>query len=40
MSPKIIQKTTNSPIDMKVFELLEGEDIYQSTCSNPIKDHI
>ncbi|CAK71453.1 unnamed protein product (macronuclear) [Paramecium tetraurelia] len=39
-SPKILQKTTNSPVDMKVFELLEGEDIYQSTCSNPIKDHI
>ncbi|CAD8065628.1 unnamed protein product [Paramecium sonneborni] len=39
-SPKIQQKTANSPADMKVFELLEGEDIYQSTCSNPIKDQI
>ncbi|CAD8055680.1 unnamed protein product [Paramecium primaurelia] len=39
-STKQLQKTTNSPIDMRVFELLEGEDIYQSTCSNPIKDHI
>ncbi|CAD8071477.1 unnamed protein product [Paramecium sonneborni] len=38
-SPNILQKTTNSPTYMKVFELLEGEDIYQSTCSNPIKDH-
>ncbi|CAD8069435.1 unnamed protein product [Paramecium sonneborni] len=38
-SPKIRQNTNNSPVDMKVFEMLEGEDIYQSTYSNPIKDH-
>ncbi|CAD8054913.1 unnamed protein product [Paramecium primaurelia] len=38
-SPKIRQNTNNSPLDMKVFEMLEAEDIYQSTCSNPIKDH-
>ncbi|CAD8045456.1 unnamed protein product [Paramecium primaurelia] len=39
-TPKIIHKATNSPINMKVFELLKGDDIYQSTCSNPVKDHI
>ncbi|CAD8153939.1 unnamed protein product [Paramecium octaurelia] len=39
-TPKIIHKHTNSPANMKVFELLEGDDIYQSTCSNPVKDHI
>ncbi|CAD8062106.1 unnamed protein product [Paramecium sonneborni] len=38
-SPKIRQNTNNSPVDMKVFEILEAEDIYQSTYSNPIKDH-
>ncbi|CAD8151334.1 unnamed protein product [Paramecium pentaurelia] len=38
-SPKIRQNTNNSPVDMKVFEMLEAEDIYQSTYSNPIKDH-
>ncbi|CAK70735.1 unnamed protein product (macronuclear) [Paramecium tetraurelia] len=38
-SPKIRQNTNSSPLDMKVFEILEAEDIYQSTCSNPIKDH-
>ncbi|CAK66863.1 unnamed protein product (macronuclear) [Paramecium tetraurelia] len=39
-TPKIINKYKNSPAKMKVFELLEGDDIYQSTCSNPVKDHI
>ncbi|KAM3133799.1 hypothetical protein pb186bvf_014062 [Paramecium bursaria] len=27
----------NKSIDMRVFEILECEDIYQSTCSNPIQ---